>query len=140
MFYLYDGALSGEEREDAEIHLKRCAECRRAIADWRALSGVVFRPQTVLISPDFSGRVMSRIKAEECEVPGFFRRLRPYFSIPRLAAGAVAVALLIFISRPFLSLHSESGIEGTAFVAELFAGDTAEADSYAQASHYILGS
>ena len=33
MFYLYDGALSGEEREDAEIHLKRCAECRRAIAE-----------------------------------------------------------------------------------------------------------
>ena len=141
IFCLYDGALSGEERKAMELHLKNCSECRRAIADWTALTRVIFPPQSKFISPDFAGRVICRIKLEERTGYGFFKVLRPYLTIPRLAAaGAAAIALLFFVSRPFLASRSAVSIEGTAFVAELVAGDITETDDYAQASEYILGS
>jgi anti-sigma factor RsiW len=141
IFSLYDGALCDEEREAAELHLKKCGECRRAIADWKAVAGVLFQPHNKFISPDFAGRVISRIKPQERRGYRFLRALRARLTVPRLAAaGAAAIALLLCISRFFPVSRSAGGVEGTAFVAELIAGDIPETDGYGQASEYILGS
>ena len=141
VFCLYDGELHGGEREAAEIHLANCAECRQTITDWTTLTRVAFRPQDKFTSPDLSSRVISRIKMEKRPGRGFLQVLRPYVTIPRLAAaGAMAIALVLFISRPFLASRNVASIEGTAFVAELVGGDIPETDSYGHVSEYIFGS
>jgi len=140
IFDQYDGELAGDEREAAKLHLAGCADCRRALADWKALSAAAFAADKEFDPPDLAARVTFAIKEEERSTGSFLRALRAYATLPRLAAGMAVIALILSLLRPVIVRRKTANIEGTAFVAELMTPDTAETDSYSQVSDYILGS
>jgi anti-sigma factor RsiW len=89
-----DGELTGEAREAAERHLTSCAECRAAYDDLLRLSR---RTKALSDRPparDLWPGIASRIAAETSVVPLAPRRRRLAFSIPQLAAAAVALMAL----------------------------------------------
>lgn len=70
LWELYDGELSGRDREEAEAHLKTCAECAALFARWKTLSGKLFGQAHPARSEAFVQNVMSRVRqAEVTRVP-----------------------------------------------------------------------
>ena len=88
-----DGELAGAELREAEQHLTACAECRAVLEDFKALGR---RAQALDDRPpehDLWAGIAARI-AEQPEVdviPLASRRRRFAFSVPQLAAAAVAL-------------------------------------------------
>ncbi len=88
-----DGELEGEERAEVEVHLRGCAECRRALDDLRR---VVRRAATLDDQPPSSEReiwaaIAARLGAHAPGTPiiPLAGRRRFTFSMPQLAAAAV---------------------------------------------------
>lgn len=62
---LYDGPLTEKERKLVEGHLAQCAECRKAVAQWKAISARLFPAQTLSEATEdyFVAKVMSRVRS-----------------------------------------------------------------------------
>lgn len=97
LFALYDGPLTEQERKLVEVHLAQCAECRKAISQWKAISARLFPAQTFseVAEDAFVAKVMGRVRSagEKAESWGtlFFRWLVPL-------AGSAVVAGWVFFS------------------------------------------
>ncbi len=89
-----DGELSAEAREAAERHLTSCAECRAAYDDLlrlrRRAQALDDRPPARDLWPGIAARLASGATV----VPLAPRRRRLSFSVPQLAAAAVALMAL----------------------------------------------
>ena len=57
-----DAPLSAADERELQQHLAECAECRRAWARMQAVAAALERPAFVAPSPQFSARVMVRIR------------------------------------------------------------------------------
>ncbi len=98
LFALYDGPLTEKERALAEKHLAKCSECRRAIAEWKALSASLFAP------PAFSeveedrmvSLVMARVSSKAVDNPVSLMELALRWLFPLL--GSTAAAAWVFFS------------------------------------------
>ncbi|SRR5579871_1488865 len=118
LFALYDGPLTEKERKLVESHLAQCAECRKAIAQWKAISTRLFPAQTFSEAAEdaFVARVMGRVRAagEKMESWGtlFFRWLVP------LAGSAVVAGWVFFSVLSDTSIFSSGGNEEAAFPSE----------------------
>ena len=66
---LYDGPLSEQERKLVEGHLAQCPECRKAIAQWKAVAVRLFPPQTFSEAAEdfFVSKVMDRVRSSTLE-------------------------------------------------------------------------
>src|ERR1039458_6362079 len=62
---LYDGPLTEKERKLVEGHLPQCYECRRAIAEWKAVSRRLFPPHAFSEASEdfFVVKTMNRIES-----------------------------------------------------------------------------
>lgn len=88
-----DGELTGEAREAAERHLTSCAECRAAYDDLLQLARRAKALDDRPPSRDLWPGIAARIAGEPAVIPLAPRR-RLAFSIPQLAAAAVALMAL----------------------------------------------
>lgn len=62
---LYDGPLTEKERKLVEGHLAQCAECRKAVAQWKAISVRLFPAQTISEATEdyFVAKIMDRVRS-----------------------------------------------------------------------------
>lgn len=70
LFALYDGPLTEKERKLVEGHLTQCADCRRALAEWKALSRKLLP------------RLAFSEASEDFFVLGVMNKLEPYRPVP----------------------------------------------------------
>jgi anti-sigma factor RsiW len=89
-----DGELSGEAREAAERHLASCAECRAAYDDLLRLASRAGTLEDRQPTRDLWPGIAARIAGDAAVVPLVPRRRRFAFSVPQLAAAAVALMVL----------------------------------------------
>ena len=89
-----DGELSGEALEAAERHLTSCAECRAAYDDLLRLARRTKALDDRPPERDLWPGIAARIAGGATVVPLAPRRRRFAFSIPQLAAAAVALMTL----------------------------------------------
>ena len=118
-----DGELEAAERVRVEAHLEGCAECRAVLDDLRRLvrreRALDDRPPGRDLWPGIEARIASASTADV--VPLESRRRRISFSVPQLAAAALALMTLSsgiaatavrggFGPRPAVSVPSETGV------------------------------
>ena len=99
LFALYDGPLTEKERKVVEVHLSQCPDCRRALAEWKALSRRLF-PKVAFseASEDFFALdVLKRLETYEAPTPFLDRRFLLRWALP--AFGIAAVAVWFFLSN-----------------------------------------
>ncbi len=89
-----DGELSGEAREAAERHLTTCAECRAAYDDLLRLARRAGTLEDRQPTRDLWPGIAARISGDAAVVRLVPRRRRFAFSVPQLAAAAVALMAL----------------------------------------------
>ncbi len=94
LFDLYDGALTGADRQDAEIHLAQCAECREIYAGWQKTARALFRVPEPAVSDAFVHRVLDRLPVSSPR-----RRTAPWmiqleWLVPAMGLAALMLAVL----------------------------------------------
>ncbi len=97
VFALYDGELSGEERQQVGAHLQECAECRGRVERWTAVAKVFFKEPRPLASEFFVQRVMDRIGLLNRPRPALQWNIAWRWLVPALGATA---ALLLMLNQP----------------------------------------
>jgi len=121
LFALYDGPLTEQERKLVESHLAQCAECRRAIAQWKAVSARLFPVHTFSEAAEdaFVAKVMGRVRSAGEKVESwttlFFRWMVPL-------AGSAVVAGWVFFS--VLSDSSSFSSTSSSNVEAAFSSDS----------------
>lgn len=122
-----DGSLTGEERRDAEVHLRECSRCaaeERALSETLSLLGSLPAEKA---PPELLERVRRGIAEEEARSPARGRSFGPArIRIPVEAAAAVILVLLLYgiqsrlphaerrIASPPPRVESASTEQGTA--------------------------
>lgn len=98
---LPDGALDGAERAALETHLGECGECRATLEELRAVVALAHsledRPPEADLWPAIAERIAAESPGETVVDATAWRRARARrvsFSLPQLAAAAIAVMLL----------------------------------------------
>lgn len=97
---LIDGALSDEERNRVEAHLRSCETCRKALADLKNADRLVKRMEEVEPPPWLKTRVMARVLEEAREEarakPGILRMLfyPLHVKVPIQALATVLIAVV----------------------------------------------
>lgn len=119
LFALYDGPLTEQERKVVEGHLAQCPDCRRALAEWKALSKRIF-PRVAFseASEDlFALSVLRQLEPYQAPVPFLDRGFLLHWGLPAL--GMAAMAAWFFLS----SINANSGlVDEPAEAAFTFAG------------------
>ena len=95
LFTLYDGALAGAARREADAHLAACLICRETLGQWQRTAKAFFRAPAIHPSEAFVQQLMARIDA----------LARPRQSAPRLTwlrwlVPAVGLAGVLLLIRP----------------------------------------
>ncbi|HJT24708.1 MAG TPA: zf-HC2 domain-containing protein [bacterium] len=118
---LYDGPLTEKERKLVEGHLAQCRDCRKAVAQWKAISARLFPTQTLSeVAEDyFVAKVMDRVRSTAQEkgispLTLIFRWLMPL-------VGSAVVAGWVFFSV----LPGSAGASSSS-VAAAFSYDSSE--------------
>jgi anti-sigma-K factor RskA len=92
--YVLD-ALTPDEQEQFEQHLRHCADCRADVEGLRATAGRLGRAAAVTPSPDLRDRVLQAAATTRQVAPGRpAERRRPRWLAPVAAAAAVLVVAL----------------------------------------------
>lgn len=121
LFALYDGPLTEQERKVVETHLSQCPDCRRAVAEWKALSKRLF-PKVAFseASEDlFTLSVLRKLETYQAPVSLFDRGFLLRWGLPAL--GLAAMTLWFFLS----SVNTNSGlVEEPAEAAFTYAGSS----------------
>lgn len=112
---LYDGPLTEKERKLVEGHLAQCAECRKAVAQWKSISVRLFPAQTISEAAEdyFVAKVMDRIRTTAQE-----KSLSPMALIFRWLVplvGSAVVAGWVFFSVLPDSVASSNNSVAAAF-------------------------
>ena len=124
---LYDGPVTEKERVWAETHLSSCADCGRAVEEYKNLAAALFALPTFSEADEdiFIAKVMARVKTASTETAQSILDITVRWFIPLL--GSTAVAAWVFFSvlpdTPTLS----SAMNGTAF----FSSDAHEIETSA---------
>jgi anti-sigma factor RsiW len=121
LFALYDGPLTEQERKVVETHLSQCPDCRRAVAEWKALSKRLF-PKVAFseASEDlFTLSVLRKLETYQAPVSLFDRGFLLRWGLPAL--GVAAMTLWFFLS----TVNTNSGlVEEPAEAAFTYAGSS----------------
>lgn len=123
---LYDGPLTEQERKLVEVHLAQCAGCRKAVAQWKAVSVRLFPAQTFSEASEdfFVAKVMDRIRSTSLEAGKFAWGMLLRWAFPLVGSAALA-------AWAFFSVMPESvGFSSTSSADAAFSSYT----SYASAS------
>lgn len=106
---LIDGELEGAELERVQTHLSACAECREALEDLRRLvrraGALDDRPPEKDLWAGIASRIVSEPTADV--IPLESRRRRVSFSVPQLAAAALALMALSFGASRLLTTRGD---------------------------------
>ncbi len=107
LFALYDGPLSEQERKLVEGHLAQCPSCRKAIAQWKAVSARLFPPQTFSEAAEdfFVSKVMTRVRISTLEAGKFAWGVILRWALP-LVGSAVLAGWAFFSVLPDTSFYS----------------------------------
>lgn len=108
------GALDPDDRRRFEAHLAECAECRREVASFAPLPGLLSRAEGLAAEPlpsEVADRAAARARSEWAALSRSRRRWRVLAAAAALAAAVVAVATLLpdGEDRPGTSLALEPG-------------------------------
>lgn len=108
---LHDGELSAAERVHFESHRARCAECRKAAADFEAALSLFRRSSPSPPPPDLAARILRRLQTASP------RRARfgVVFGIDVRWAAAFAVAVIAVIVGSSVVLQRESARRESGF-------------------------
>ncbi len=109
-----DGELTADERTSVEQHLETCADCQGVLADLR---GIVVRARSLEDRPpekDLWTGIEARLEERPVVVPletrGARRRLS--FTLPQMAAAAVALIVLSVSATWWARSGAERGTDG----------------------------
>jgi len=95
-----DGELSVDRAEAAAAHIKSCVICGHDWAEMRRLHTQLTAVQAPQLSPNFTARVMARLRADTRPAPAK-RRLATTFAYALIIAAALAIGFLLeFPLRP----------------------------------------
>ena len=110
---LYDGPLTEKERKLLEGHLAQCADCRRAIAEWKAVSARLFPPHAFSEAAEdfFTTKVMDRIQATAVESAAFSWNLVLRWGLPLLGSAAVAAWVFFSVLPNITGLSTNNNLE-----------------------------
>ncbi len=109
-----DGELTADERTSVEQHLETCADCQGVLADLR---GIVVRARSLEDRPPESD-LWTGIEARLDERPEVVplethrARRRPSFTMPQMAAAAVALIVLSVSATWWARSGAERGTDG----------------------------
>ncbi|HVZ79246.1 MAG TPA: zf-HC2 domain-containing protein [bacterium] len=118
LFALYDGPLTEQERKVVEGHLSQCRQCRRALAEWKALSQRLF-PKIAFSEASEDIFTLGVLRQLEPYRPAEVFWTRPLFKWAVPALGAAALIAWFFLS----SLNTGAGlVNEPAEAAFTFAG------------------
>lgn len=103
-----DDELSATERRQLEDHLQGCAACRATLEELRAVvaraASLEDRAPAGDLWPGVAARIGAAGSGVEAVAGGRWRRLRLVFTVPQLAAAAVAVMAVtagsVWLARP----------------------------------------
>ena len=90
-----DGRLSAHERAELDAHLAVCDECRTRWEAFRQVDRVLSSAPQVALAPGFASRFAVKLARQRALQAQRARRERITAGIGVLAAGAVALALLV---------------------------------------------
>lgn len=113
LFALYDGPLTEKERKLVEGHLANCAECRKAIAEWKAISSRLFVTQTFSEASEdfFVAKVMDRVSSLSRQTLQTSWNLALRWLVPLLGSAAVAAWLLFTVLPDAPAFSSSPNVE-----------------------------
>jgi anti-sigma factor RsiW len=101
---LHDGELNAAERVQFESHRDRCAECRRAAAEFEAALSLFRRSSPSAPPPDLAARILRRLKTASPRRS----RVGVVFGIDMRWAAAFVVAIIAVIVGSSVVLQRES--------------------------------
>jgi hypothetical protein len=109
-----DGELTADERTSVEQHLETCADCQGVLADLR---GIVVRARSLEDRPpekDLWTGIEARLEERPVVVPLETRRARRRlsFTLPQMAAAAVALIVLSVSATWWARSGAERGTDG----------------------------
>jgi hypothetical protein len=109
-----DGELTADERTSVEQHLETCADCQGVLADLR---GIVVRARALEDRPpenDLWTEIEARLEKRPVVVPLETHRARRLlsFSLPQMAAAAVALIVLSVSATWWARSGAERGTDG----------------------------
>ena len=90
-----DGRLSARERAELDAHLAMCDECRTRWEAFRQVDRVLSSAPQAALAPGFANRFAAKLARQQALQSQRARRERITAGIGVLAAGAVALALLV---------------------------------------------
>jgi hypothetical protein len=124
---LYDGPVTEKERLWAENHLSSCADCSRAVEEYKSFASVLFALPTLSEADEdiFTNKVMLRIKSASAEAAQSVLDITVRWFIPLL--GSTAVAAWVFFSLLPSTPELSAAINGSSF----FSSDAHEISSNA---------
>ena len=93
---LFDGELSGAEREDALAHMDGCADCRAYFAELTALRAAFGGLEKFDAPEDFAAGVMARLRADGGSAPKTREKRSARRGYAALAACAAVVLLAVY--------------------------------------------
>jgi|HubBroStandDraft_1064217.scaffolds.fasta_scaffold77575_3 anti-sigma factor RsiW len=113
---LFDGPLTEKERKLLEGHLPQCAECRRAVAEWKVVSRKLFPAQAFSEASEdfFVLKVMNRLDSASQEKGFFSRGFALRWLIPLLGSASVAAWVFFTVLPDSTELVAPTNVE-TAF-------------------------
>lgn len=131
LFTKQDGELSPAEVAEVDAHAASCAECRTLLDRWNDAVRRIRTASAAGAPPDFTARVMRRIRLDAAEAPrGLFPRIPRW--IRGMGAAAAIAALVLVPRRP--GTPPETAPDSTLYVAELFDAEFSGSDAAAESS------
>ena len=123
LFALYDGPLTEKERKLVEGHLAQCRECRKAIAEWKALSTRLFPTRAFSEASEdfFTAKVMDRIRTGRIQPEKASWNLALRWLVPLLGSAAVAAWVFFAVLPDSSDLSSGANVQ-TAFTYDSSSG------------------
>ncbi len=110
LFALYDGPLTEKERKLVEGHLAQCTDCRKAIAQWKAVSARLFPPHTYSEASEdfFVAKVMDRVRSSSLETGKSVWNLTLRWLVPLVGSAALAGWVFFSVLPDTTDLSSNS--------------------------------
>jgi anti-sigma factor RsiW len=116
---LLDNELALDEQEIVQSHLSGCPECKKEYDSLHRASRLTERVEPVPFNPALWNRIQSEISAQRSGPMAFVRTLfLPLWRPAMVAAGALLIALLLFVSFPSSSIDPALEEEFTQFMKE----------------------
>jgi anti-sigma factor RsiW len=113
LFALYDGPLTEQERKLVEGHLAQCPECRKAIAQWKAVSARLFPAHTFSEAAEdfFVAKVMDRVRSSSMEAGRALWGLTLRWVLPLVGSAALAGWVFFSVLPDSTGLSSSNSLE-----------------------------